>query len=399
MDAQQTTIPGQQEGIWLRPVALWPHIAARIQTMHPAYFALVMATGVVAIACHLHGLNEFAWFLARINIFIYLVLWGLFVIRLKLSPRQVWADCTDHQRAPGFFTFVAATSVLGSQAVHLHANPDIATGLWWFSLALWALTTYGIFSILVTRERKPALSEGINGGWLVAVVATQSVVVLGCTVGKPLVGTAETSLYLLLSFWLCGGMLYFWIIALIFYRYMFFRFSPDDLMPPYWINMGAVAISTLAGALLSRAAGNSALLSSMLPFIKGLTVMFWATATWWIPMLLVLGVWRHCVRKFPLTYDPLYWGLVFPMGMYAVCTYQLANVLHAPFLLSIAKFFVLAATISWLLTFLGMARRLVFLVVLGYRNLRSIPRRIQLASVYDNEEAQINEYGLLPKHR
>ncbi|MCL4218656.1 MAG: tellurite resistance/C4-dicarboxylate transporter family protein, partial [Candidatus Hydrogenedentes bacterium] len=150
--------------------------------MHPAYFALVMATGIVAIACHLHGLNEFAWFLAQLNIFIYLALWGLFIIRLTLSPRQVWADCTNHQRAPGFFTFVAATSVLGSQTVHLHANSGIATGLWWFSLALWALTTYGVFSILVTREQKPALSEGINGGWLVAVVATQSVVVLGCTI-------------------------------------------------------------------------------------------------------------------------------------------------------------------------------------------------------------------------
>ncbi len=386
-----------QEGIRLRPVELWPHLAVRIQMMHPAYFALVMATGIVAIACRLHGLNELAWFLARINIVMYVALWILFFTRLTLFPQSVWADCTSHQRAPGFFTFVAATSVLGSQTVLLHANPGIATGLWWLSLALWALSTYGVFSILVTREKKPVLSEGINGGWLVAVVATQSVVVLGCAVGRPLFGDPDTSLYVLLSFWLCGGMLYFWIISLIFYRYLFFRFSPDDLMPPYWINMGAVAISTLAGALLARAANDSALLGPMLPFITGLSVMFWATATWWIPMLLVLGGWRHYIRGFPVTYDPLYWGLVFPIGMYAVCTFQLGNVLNAPFLFSIAGFFVIAATVSWLLTFLGMVRRLIFVVVLGYRHLRSAPHGMELPSSDEDKEAQTNEYRLLPK--
>ncbi|MFN8657407.1 MAG: hypothetical protein U0105_13780 [Candidatus Obscuribacterales bacterium] len=38
---------------------------------------------------------------------------------------------------------------------------------------------------------------------------------------------------LFLSFWLFGGMLYLWLIALIFYGYMFFKFEPSDLIPPY----------------------------------------------------------------------------------------------------------------------------------------------------------------------
>ena len=53
-----------------------------------------------------------------------------------------------------------------------------------------------------------------------------------------------------LAMWLGGGMLYIWIISLIFYRYTFFVMSPSDLAPPYWINMGAAAISTLAGTAL-----------------------------------------------------------------------------------------------------------------------------------------------------
>lgn len=37
-------------------------------------------------------------------------------------------------------------------------------------------------------------------------------------------------------------------------------------------------------------------------------------------MLVILGVWRHVIMKFPLRYDPLYWGAVFPLGMYSVAT-------------------------------------------------------------------------------
>src|SRR5687768_18465669 len=88
-----------------------------------------------------------------------------------------------------------------------------------------------------------------------------------------------------LVLWLGGGMLYIWIISLIFYRYTFFPMSPSDLAPPYWINMGAVAISTLAGVSLIGAAAQAPLLADLLPFLKGLTLLFWATATWWIPML------------------------------------------------------------------------------------------------------------------
>jgi hypothetical protein len=56
--------------------------------------------------------------------------------------------------------------------------------------------------------------------------------------------------FLALSMWLWGGMLYIWMMSLIFYRYTFFTLEPGDLSPPYWINMGAMAISTLSGSLL-----------------------------------------------------------------------------------------------------------------------------------------------------
>jgi tellurite resistance protein TehA-like permease len=150
---------------------------------------------------------------------------------------------------------------------------------------------------------KPTLHDGINGSWLVAIVATQSVSVLSSRVAFLLPARQDQILLLALLTWLFGGMLYIWIISLIFYRYTFLKFTAGDLSPPYWINMGAMAISTLAGALLIQSAPVDPLLRELVPFLKGLTLLFWATGSWWIPLLLpglqpsLHGWYRPC---FPL---------------------------------------------------------------------------------------------------
>ena len=327
--------------------------------MHPTYFAMVMATGIVSIACQLMELPLLGRILFWLNILFYVVLWVLTLVRCVRYPENVQADLLHHGRSVGFFTTVAATCVLGSQFLIIGGLWSIAALLWGFGILLWAILTYGIITVLTVKETKPGLAEGINGGWLLPVVAAQSVAVLGAQLAGGFSATHQPHVLLFCAVvWLGAGMLYIWIISLIFYRYTFFSLSPTDLAPPYWINMGAVAISTLAGTLLLAAAPRSPLLTELTPFIKGLTLLFWSTATWWIPMLIILGVWRHGYRRFPLRYDPLYWGAVFPLGMYAACTFRLTQVMHAEFLLFLPRAFVYVALAAWVLALIGLIRQL-----------------------------------------
>ncbi|WP_367065858.1 tellurite resistance/C4-dicarboxylate transporter family protein [Oryzisolibacter sp. LB2S] len=330
-----------------------------LRELSPAYFGLVMATGIVSLVADMQGWPLLARALLALNAVQYLVLWALFGLRAWRHPRRFFGDMVDHARGMGYFTMVAATGILASQAIVLLGDVALGFALWALAALLWVLLTYTIFTAFTIRGYKPTLDQGISGAWLLAVVSTQALAVcsalLAARIGQPL--RLELNL-LALSMWLWGGMLYIWMMALIFYRYLFFPFSPSDLSPPYWINMGAMAISTLAGSLLILNAPQAPFLVSLLPFLKGFTVFYWAAGTWWIPMLVLLGIWRHVVRRFPLRYDPLYWGAVFPLGMYAACTWQMDRAMEFGFLDALPRLFFPVALLAWLLTFAGMLRSL-----------------------------------------
>lgn len=341
-----------------------PALRMRLKTdlagLAPAYFGLVMATGIVSIAAHLQGWLQLSSPLFYLNNVMYVVLWLLTLGRLMWFPRRFFNDLIDHLRGPGFFTLVAGTGVLGAQYVLLQADYRIGLLLWIVALVLWLGLTYAIFTAFTVKEVKPTLDKGINGAWLLAVVATQSVAVLGAMLAAHIAQPYRLEMnFLALSMWLWGGMLYIWMMSLIFYRYTFFRFAPGDLAPPYWINMGAMAISTLAGSLLIINAPDAPFLLSLLPFLKGFTVFYWATGTWWIPMLVVLSIWRHVYRRFPVRYDPLYWGAVFPLGMYATCTQQMLRAMEFDLLEFLPQFFLIVTLCAWSIAFVGLLRDLL----------------------------------------
>jgi tellurite resistance protein TehA-like permease len=329
-----------------------------VRYLYPGYFAFVMATGIVSIASYLQGMLSLSLLLFFINKMAYGVLWVLTLVRLFRYVPEFIDDLTSHVRGTGFFTLVAGTCILGNQFVLISHDFTTAFFLLILGIILWFMIIYGFFTSVIVHEAKPSLETGINGGWFISVVATQSVSVLGALVAPGFIGWQEHFLFFSLVLFLVGSMLYLVILTLVSYRLMFFDLTPEAFIPLYWVDMGAAAITTLAGGRLILAHGEWAFLQEILPFLKGFTLLFWATATWWIPLLLILSVWRYLYKRFPLGYDPQYWSLVFPLGMYTAGTFVFAEATGlAPFYL-ISGYFIYAALLAWLVTFIGMLRRI-----------------------------------------
>lgn len=325
-----------------------------IADLNPGYFALVMATGIVSVATNQQGWHVIATVLFAINLLAYVVLWLLTLARVATCFPRVAADVMDHARSPGFFTLIAGTCVIGSQCITLVGNVTAALVLWLFSAALWFVFTYAFFALAMVRSTKPSLGSGIDGSWLLTVVATQAVVFLGALLAPHIVPANGRFLFAMLVLWMAGCMLYLLIIGMIFQRLIFLPISAQTLTSPYWINMGALAITTLAGAKLILMSSRSLFISGTLPFLKGFTLFFWAAGTWWIPLFIVLGAWRYLVARYPVRYSPEYWAMVFPLGMYAAATYLLAHALSTPPLLDVARVGVYIALLAWVAVFAGM---------------------------------------------
>ncbi len=311
-----------------------------------------MATGIVSIAASLMGDDAVVGLLFPIGQAAYVVLCAFTLVRCAVYPSRLFADFTNPAVAPGFLTTVAGTCILGAQFVTFNGDYDVGFALWVVGFVLWAALLYSLLAALVMNEAETSLKV-VNGNWLLAVVATQSVSILGMLLASRLADGRSALVFAALTLFLLGATLYVLIILLIACRLMFLSLGAEELAPSYWINMGAAAITTLAGATLVLHASHTPWLQTIIPFLKGFTLLFWALGTWWIPLMLILGVWRYFYKNFPLRYDAGYWSMVFPLGMYSTCTYQMAKAMEISLLRPVHVLFYYASLLAWVVVFVA----------------------------------------------
>lgn len=333
-------------------VRLWDRVSQSVATLYPGYFALVMATGIISNALFLEDHRSIAGVLFAISLVAYPVLWLLTALRLVFARRALWADLTSPNLVFAFFTTVAATDVLGV-GMTLRGWDEAATAMWIFALLLWTVLIYLSFGVLTFLNTAHGANV-VHGGWLIAIVGTESLVILGAAIAPNLGAQQQSVLVLIHMFWGIGLGLYGIFITLFAYRIFFFAVEPDDITPLLWVVMGAAAITTNAGSVLILTDTGIAFLTSMRPFIDGVTLIMWAWATWWIPLLVLFGVWKHGVRGAPIRYTPMLWSLVFPLGMYALASLRLSLAADFEPLRLISKAMVWVALAVWALTSAGL---------------------------------------------
>ncbi len=326
-----------------------------IESLFPGYFALVMATGVIAVAAEQQNIHWLADALYAAAAAGFAVLAVMLVLRIVLYPRAFIADLETHTRGFAFLTTVAATNVFASASAVVHGWWTLAWVLWWISLGLWSLLLYATLISTVVRGNKPELGAGINGTWFLLTVSTQSIVVVGGLVFDR--HPSDALAFTLLAAFLVGIVLYLIVMTMVFLRWTFHELEPTEVDPPAWIAGGAVAITVLAGSNLLLAAPESERLTRLAGFIEGMTVLAWATATFWFPLMIAIGVWRHIARRVPLRYHPSYWSLVFPIGMYSAATFRMRSAIDLESLAVLPEIALAGALIAWTATAIGLVHR------------------------------------------
>lgn len=329
---------------------------AAIAQLPPGAFAFVMATGIVSI-----GLQQRGWPTASTALLVLAgISWMVLVIalaaRLVAHRDRALADLRDPRQAFGYFTVVAGTGVISVRLIDV--APTVSLLLMATAGLVWLVLGYAVpWAAMVSRPGGSPLTAA-NGTWFIWVVACQSVATMAAGL-EPVVGTGRPELAVLaVVAWSVGAVLYVACAVFVALRLVLYPLGPQDLGPPYWVTMGAVAITIVAGSKITEMA-STPIVDATKGLVSGLMVLCWAWATWLIPVLVAVGVWRHVAHRIPLRYEASWWSIVFPMGMYAVASMNLGTADSLPFVQRIGTTWLWLAVAVWVCASVAMVHRWV----------------------------------------
>jgi tellurite resistance protein TehA-like permease len=322
--------------------------AKAVRDLHPAYFGFVMATGIISTGMFSLGPSWLSTALLVAAAAGLGVLGVALAARLVLFRANVAADLKAPDRVFGFFTITAGLDVLGVRFA-FGGHPLVTAILAAVAAALWLVLTYGVPASLLLDRSLDSVLGGVNGSWLLWIVATQSLSLVAAILTPVWLSQSSLLAPVSVGLWSVGLLLYLLVATLILLRWLTVPMTPATLGPPYWILMGATAISVLAGARVLTVPADIPAVRATSSFVEGFSFALWAFGTWWIPLLLILGLWRHVRRNWPLTYEPTLWSVVFPLGMYSVATLTFGKVAHLTFMEPLARFMIWVAFAAWVL--------------------------------------------------
>ena len=317
-----------------------------------------MATGIISIGTSMLGPSWLSLVLLAVACAGLAVLTAALGWRLVSFRSHVAADIRAPDRVFGFFTIPAGLDVLGARFAAA-GHPVVTAVFAGVAAVVWLVLTYGVPASLLLARAKDSVLGGVNGSWLLWIVATQSLAIAAATLLPVWPSQSDLLAPVAIGLWCTGLVLYLMIATLILLRWLTVPVTPATLGPPYWILMGATAISVLAAARDVSLPAHLAVVRATSGFIDGWAYTLWAFGTWWIPLLVILGLWRHARQHWPLTYEPTLWSVVFPLGMYSVATLSFGKTMHIGFMGPLARFILWVAVAVWALVAAAMTRSLI----------------------------------------
>ncbi|MEV7324389.1 DUF488 family protein [Streptomyces sp. NPDC093970] len=330
-----------------------PPAPPHVTDVNAGALAFVMGTGIVSTCLYAVGAGTLSAVLLWVALAGFAVLVPAYAWRLLRRRERLVADLLG-PRAFAFLTLAISSNVLAARLVP-GGHTAVAGAFLAFGALAWLVLDYGIpLTLITTTRRGPALDQA-NGTWFLWAVASESVAVAAAALAPAAPGPVLPVVAVVC--WGVGLVQYLLTAGIVLARMLVRPVRAQALMTSVWICMGAAAIAVLAGVrLVSLPPGT---LSPTRPVVLGACVILWSFASWLVPFLLALGVWRHALRGVPLRYDLGWWNLVFPVGMYAVTTHELGRVTGTSWMTVAGRWEVWVAAVFWALVFFAMAARLL----------------------------------------
>ncbi len=323
-----------------------PIISTAVRTLPTGSFAFVMATGIVSTAFSIVGWSMLSLILLAIAIGALIILAVMSVWRFATYRTEVLLDARNPARAFGFFTIVAAINVVGIR-MYTPQAPAVTVVLALLSVPLWLMFTYGLPGNLMLRPAAGPVATKVDGSWFLWVVGTQSVATAAAILGA---GSRSHALAAIaVALWGIGVLLYLMLATLVTLRLLTVPSKPNSFTPSYWIYMGATAITVLAGSRILLLPPDLPVMVATAGVVSGLTYILWAFGAWWVPLLVLFGLWRHVIHREPARYEAGLWSIVFPLGMYSVASMHFGTVARLPLLVGIGEAGTWIAGFAWLI--------------------------------------------------
>jgi hypothetical protein len=268
--------------------------AARVtDSIPPGAGAVVMGTGIVSIDIAAVGQEPLSLALLAVAAVAWTLLGLLLAARFLRGPARFRREAA----LPASLAGVAGTAVLGTRLTLLG---------WWGAGALMLAIATPLWIGLVVRVLRRWVTPTVGVSFIVT-VATESLAVLLAVLGLAR-GWAWPVLLAVVPLVLGVG----------FYAFVVVRFDLRQLLVgrgDHWVAGGALAISTLACGQIALASHALHLLGDGVA-LRVATLTLWLTAIAWLPGLVVTELSSRRVL-----YDTRRWSTVFPVGMYAACTF------------------------------------------------------------------------------
>lgn len=316
------------------------------KNINPANFAFAMATGVVSIAFLKANWTLLFGLLLIMGLVGYLALVLLFIVRVY---RFKWELLNDFRQIPKMFKYLTFSAGSNTLSVSLSLAGFEIAGLILGVIGIVStiFLTYALFCSYFFHKKAPI--QAVSPFWLLLTIACHSSGIVLTTFWMNHLLNNPGWLLLAFCFWTFGVFTYFIFMTLNLYRMIFFPFNGKDLDPCYWTCMGAAAIGVVDGCFYASLGSPPPFLTTIIPFVEGMTLFLWAWGSAWIPILCLMGIWKFYYYKIPPHYETSLWAMVFPLGMYTVALDSVGAVFHLEMLQTASAVFIWIAFASWCL--------------------------------------------------